>query len=124
MRPLIHPAASEITVEGILHALADPVRAQIFVEIAKADCPQTCSAFLAVSDKCVPKSTLSQHFKVLREAGLIRSERKGVEMLNTSRREDLEDRFGALIAAILEALTAQYRRARRAENQPSQQTPA
>ncbi|WP_334270664.1 ArsR/SmtB family transcription factor, partial [Edaphobacter sp. HDX4] len=33
----------------------------------------------------MPKSTLSQHFKVLRESGLIRAERKGVEMHNTSR---------------------------------------
>jgi DNA-binding transcriptional ArsR family regulator len=33
----------------------------------------------------IPKSSLSQHFKALREAGLIRSERHGVEMRNTSR---------------------------------------
>jgi len=71
MRPLFHPAREDITVEGILHALSDPVRAQIYAEIAKADCPQICTAFLEMNDRVVPKSTLSQHFKVLREAGLI-----------------------------------------------------
>ncbi|QWA12331.1 helix-turn-helix transcriptional regulator [Sodalis ligni] len=120
MRPIIHPAASDFTVEGILHALADPVRARIFVEIARGDCAQTCSAFLEVSDRCVPKSTLSQHFKVLREAGLIRSVRKGVEMYNMPRHDDLHERFGGLISAIIEAYTAQYQRARLADREAGQ----
>jgi len=115
MRPLFHPAASDITVEGILHALSDPVRVNIFAKIANADGPQTCSAFLEVSDKVVPKSTLSQHFNVLRQAGLIRSERKGVEMLNTARHDELRERFGALIMAIIEAHTAQRERELRAK---------
>ncbi len=111
MRPIIHPAASDITVEGILHALSDPLRVHIFSQIASAQCPQTCSAFLAFSNRNIPKSTLSQHFKVLREAGLIRSERKGVEMHNTPRHEDVHERFGALIAAIINAYAAQCARA-------------
>jgi len=115
MRPLFHPAASDITVEGILHALSDPVRVHIFAKIANANGPQTCSAFLEVSDKVVPKSTLSQHFNVLRQAGLIRSERKGVEMLNTARHDELHERFGALIMAIIEAHAAQRERGLRAK---------
>jgi len=114
MRPLFHPAAADMTVEGILHALSDPIRVQIFAEIAKANCPQTCSAFLEVSRQKLPKSTLSQHFKVLREAGLIRSERKGVELHNTVRSEDTCERFGKLITAIIEAHTAQNARERSA----------
>ena len=85
VRPLSHPALEDITVEGILHALSDPVRAAIFGEIAASSGPQTYSAFLTVKERNIPKSTLSQHFKALREAGLIRSERLGVEMPNTSR---------------------------------------
>ena len=34
MRPLLHPSADDITVEGILHALSDPVRADLFARIA------------------------------------------------------------------------------------------
>ena len=60
------------------------------------ECPQSCSNFLTVSDKAIPKSTLSQHFKILREAGLIRSERHGVEMHNISRCTELEQRFPGL----------------------------
>lgn len=112
MRPLMHPSVEDISVEGILHALSDPVRAQIFARIAQADCSQTCSTFLEVSDRQVPKSTLSQHFKVLRDAGLIRSERRGVELHNTPRCEELNARFGALIPSILEAHRAQIERER------------
>lgn len=103
MRPLFHPALEDITVEGILHALSDPVRAAIFGEIAASSGPQTCSAFLTVKERNIPKSTLSQHFKALREAGLIRSERQGVEMLNTSRCKEVDRRFPGLIAAIVGA---------------------
>jgi DNA-binding transcriptional ArsR family regulator len=113
MRPLFHPSPQDVTVEGILHALSDPVRAHIFTAIARAQCPQTCSAFLEVSDRPVPKSTLSQHFKVLREAGLIKSERRGVEMHTSSRCDQLEPRFRGLIAAIIDAHKAQAERGRR-----------
>src|SRR6266852_2202518 len=77
VKPLIHPSVDDITVEGILHALSDPVRVDIFSRIASAGCPQTCTALDESGGKPVPKSTLSQHFKALRDAGLIRSERKG-----------------------------------------------
>jgi DNA-binding transcriptional ArsR family regulator len=85
MRPLFHPSIEDVTVEGVLHALSDPVRAAIYADIVAQECPQSCSNFLRVSDKSIPKSTLSQHFRILREAGLIRSERHGVEMHNVSR---------------------------------------
>jgi DNA-binding transcriptional ArsR family regulator len=107
MRPLSHPAIEDVTVEGILHALADPVRVAIFADIADADCAQTCSMFLNVTNKAIPKSTLSQHFKALREAGLIHAERRGVEMHNTSRCPEIDKRFPGLLAAIISAHTSQ-----------------
>jgi DNA-binding transcriptional ArsR family regulator len=110
MRPLYHPTLDDISVEGILHALSDPVRAHILAKILRADGAQTCSAFLEVSDRHIPKSTLSQHFKALREAGLIRSERKGVELHNTSRCQELSGRFGPLLSAVLGAHLAQQQR--------------
>jgi DNA-binding transcriptional ArsR family regulator len=103
MRPLIHPSIEDVTVEGILHALSDPVRVAIFAEIVGSDCSHNCSAFLNVSEKSIPKSTLSQHFKALREAGLIRAERRGVEMHNTSRCAEVDKRFPGLIGAIVNA---------------------
>jgi DNA-binding transcriptional ArsR family regulator len=107
MRPLFHPPIEDVTVEGILHALSDPVRVAIFADIATANCTFNCSNFLNVSDRPIPKSTLSHHFKALREAGLIRAERRGVEMQNTSRCLEIETRFPGLIAAVLKAHRAQ-----------------
>ncbi len=103
MRPLFHPSVEDVTVEAILHALSDPVRVAIYADIVGSDCSQNCSTFLSVSNKTIPKSTLSQHFKALREAGLIRSERRGVEMQNTSRCAEIEKRFPGLITAIVNA---------------------
>ena len=109
MRPLVHPALEDITVEGILHALSDPVRVAIYADILAQECSQNCSTFLRVSDKAIPKSTLSQHFRALREAGLIRGERRGVEMHNVSRCVEVEERFPGLIRAIMEAHSIQMR---------------
>jgi DNA-binding transcriptional ArsR family regulator len=106
MRPLYHPAVADVTVEGILYALADPVRVRIFAAIAASECPCICARFLKLDDRRLAKSTLSQHFKVLRESGLIRSERRGVEMHNTTRCAELKDRFGEMVAAILSAYGA------------------
>src|SRR5271156_6696674 len=107
MRPLFHPSMDDITVEGILHALSDSVRVAIFADIVGSDCSQNCSNFVNVSDKPIPKSTLSQHFKALREAGLIRGERRGVEMQNSSRCAEIEKRFPGLIPAIVDAYKIQ-----------------
>jgi DNA-binding transcriptional ArsR family regulator len=107
VRPLFHPSIDEITVEGILYALSDPVRVAIFSEIAAQACTQNCSIFLTVSNKTIPRSTLSQHFKILRENGLIRGERHGVEMRNTSRCEEIDRRFPSLVRTILSAWALQ-----------------
>jgi DNA-binding transcriptional ArsR family regulator len=103
MRPLHHPEVKDVTVEAILHALSDPVRVSIYAEIVGQDCSQNCSSFLRVGKKDIPKSTLSQHFRILREAGLIHSERRGVEMHTTSRCAEVETRFPGLIMAIANA---------------------
>jgi DNA-binding transcriptional ArsR family regulator len=107
VRPLFHPSIEDVTVEGILHALSDPVRVAIYADIVAQECSQNCSMFLTVSDKTIPKSTLSEHFRALREAGLIRGERRGVEMHNTSRCAEIEQRFPGLIRAIVNAHTIQ-----------------
>ena len=119
MRPLFHPALTDVTVEGILHALSDPVRAMIFAGIVNSGKPQTCSVFLTVSERAIPKSTLSQHFKALREAGLIRSERRGVEMHNTSRCDEIERRFPGLIASIMNAHRVQLAEKLKPTKKPS-----
>jgi DNA-binding transcriptional ArsR family regulator len=103
MRPLVHPSADEITVEGILYALSDPVRVRIFTDLVASACAQNCTALANLNSTPMPKSTLSQHFKILREAGLIRSERKGVELQNSTRWDEYSKKFGPMISGIIEA---------------------
>ena len=114
MRPLFHPPIEDVTVEAILHALSDPVRVAIFTDLATSTCSYNCSNFLNVTEKKIPKSTLSHHFKALREAGLIWAERRGVEMHNTSRCSEIESRFPGLLAAIINAHKVQLESARTA----------
>jgi DNA-binding transcriptional ArsR family regulator len=123
MRPLFHPSIEDITVEGILHALSDPARVAIFMDIASSQCSQNCTNFVNVSERPIPKSTLSQHFKALREAGLIRGERRGVEMQNTSRCTEIDQRFPGLIASIVNAHNIQSRD-QRASAQAGRRKPA
>src|SRR5712672_4598458 len=99
VKPLAHPSVEDITLDGVFHALADPVRRQIFAAIAVADTPQMCLAYATIGDRTLPKSTLSVHFNTLRSAGLIRSERHGTELLNVARTAELRERFGPLIDA-------------------------
>ena len=125
MRPLHHPEIKDIPPEAILHALADPVRVKIFADIAQQGCSQNCTAFVNVAKKPIPKSTLSQHFRILREAGLIRSERRGVEMRNTLRAEEVEARYPGLLVAIAKAhqiqMTDQARKEKRAAKKQNAQ---
>jgi hypothetical protein len=47
-----------------------------------------------------PKSSLTHHFRALREAGLIRQRQYGLERRSHVRIEDLEDRFPGLLALV------------------------
>jgi DNA-binding transcriptional ArsR family regulator len=116
VRPLFHPRVEEIKVGEILHALSDPVRAALFVDIVEQRCPRNCTEFLRLRNRSMPKSTLSQQLRVLREAGLVRGERHGVEMRNTSRCAEIEGRFPGLLGAILTAHTIQWNDEARAKN--------
>ena len=87
--PLYHSPLSQITVPGVLFALSDTVGVGIFAELAQGE-GRNCAAFLNVNGMPLPKSSLSQHFKVLRESGLIRSERNGVELKNYTRCDELQ----------------------------------
>ncbi len=107
MRPFLHPAIEDISIEAVLHALADPVRVAICTELSGPGCTANCSAFQEILKEPIPKSTLSQHFRILREAGLVRSERRGVEVLNSFRFAEIDARFPGLLTSILSAYKLQ-----------------
>jgi DNA-binding transcriptional ArsR family regulator len=94
-----HPGRSEIELSTVLHALSDPVRLRIVAALAGGQGEHTCGSF----DVPVTKSTCTHHFKVLREAGVIRQRQEGTARLNTLRQEDLDARFPGLLETILRA---------------------
>ena len=124
MKPLLHPALEDVPVEAILHALADPVRAALFGEIVAAECSKNCVTLAGVVQKPIPKSTLSQHMRILREAGLIRGERHGTEMRNTNRCEEMEARYPGLLVAIMSAHARQVEAASKLKKKRGRASPA
>jgi DNA-binding transcriptional ArsR family regulator len=99
VQKIAHPAREEFELPAVLHALSDPVRLKMVASLADADGEPSCRSF----DVPVTKSTCTHHFKVLREAGVIRQRQEGTRRLNTLRRDDLEARFPGLLGTILEA---------------------
>ncbi len=98
MRPFLHPATDALDLTRVLHALSDPARLQMVRRIA-AEGAQTCGA-LGVDR---PKSSMSHHFRVLREAGVIQTRVSGLVHMNDLRRDDLQARFPGLLTAILQS---------------------
>ncbi len=105
-RALPHPVREEIRLEGILHALSDPLRLQIVSRLAEAGRELSCSCF----DLPVSKSTTTHHFRVLREAGVVRQVYRGTAKMNDLRRDDLDTLFPGLIDSVLDAAARQAAR--------------
>ena len=122
MKPLVHPAIEDVPLEVILHALADPVRVTLFYDIVYQEGPKNCTKLVSVLDRPIPKSTLSQHMRILREAGLIRGERHGHEMRNTSRYEEVDKRYPGLLLAIITAHAVQIEAKKRDGRRRSRQS--
>lgn len=99
MRKLHHPTKKDITLTGVLYALSDPTRLTLVRSIA-ANGEQACGTF----NVSVAKSTLSHHFKVLRESGVIEMRQEGVAIMNSLRKKDLDSRFPGLLDSVLNAV--------------------
>ena len=93
------PAREEIELAGVLHALSDPVRLQIVCDLRASGDERRCGSF----DAPVTKSTLTHHFRVLRQAGVISQRQDGTARLSRLRSDDLEGRFPGLLDAVLSA---------------------
>lgn len=92
---LPEPTRAELRLETVLAALSDPLRLSIVraYYLDSGGVPQACGWFEI--DR--PKSTRTHHWRVLREAGLIRQWQHGLERRNVVRVEDLEARFPGLL---------------------------
>jgi DNA-binding transcriptional ArsR family regulator len=97
MRLLYHPDIKTISLAGVLYALGDPVRLAIVQRLAKQD-EIPCAAL----EIPIAKSTLSHHFKILRDAGILHCRKEGTQHINSLRRLELEARFPGLLDSVLE----------------------
>lgn len=95
--PSPHP--DEIDLAAVLHALSDPVRLGIVLDLRASGDERRCGSFEAP----VTKSTLTHHFRVLREAGVISQRQEGTARLSKLRTEDLDARFPGLLDAVISA---------------------
>ncbi|MFE4551858.1 ArsR/SmtB family transcription factor [Streptomyces sp. NPDC056785] len=102
-RALAHPTRAEIRLEGVLHALSDPMRLRIVQELAADGDELSCSHF----DLPVTKSTTTHHFRVLRESGVIRQVYRGTAKMNGLRAVDLDALFPGLLGSVLAAAARQ-----------------
>ncbi|MHC1548390.1 ArsR/SmtB family transcription factor [Phyllobacterium sp. K27] len=96
MRQFVHPSPSDIRLESVLHALSDPVRLSIVRQLAR-DGEATCAAL----DGGRPKSSMSHHFRILRESGVVKTRNEGTSHMNELRSQDLDNVFPGLLTAIL-----------------------
>lgn len=101
-RAVWYPEREDITIYGILAALSDPTRLEIVRKLAVHDerCPFD---FLDIASK----QNLSHHFKVLREAGLVKSRYEGRNKYVWLRRDIIDDMFPGFLDGLLNAVGAQ-----------------
>ncbi|SHF69159.1 ArsR/SmtB family transcription factor [Streptoalloteichus hindustanus] len=97
--PLPEPAVADLRLETVMAALSDPLRLQVVRKLLldREEFDHPCGWF--GFDR--PKSSLTHHFRALREAGLIRQRQYGLERRSHVRVEDLNARFPGLLELVM-----------------------
>jgi DNA-binding transcriptional ArsR family regulator len=93
MKKYEHPDIRNVTLTEVMQALSDPSRIKIVRQLL--DYPQrpfACNEFPVKGSK----ATISHHFHVLRQAGLIQTKVEGTKCLTTLRRTEIEKKFPGL----------------------------
>ncbi|AIR62938.1 ArsR family transcriptional regulator [Cedecea neteri] len=94
-----HPEREQIRLENVLFALGNPLRLEIIRQLA-GGAELTCGALR----QDVAKSTMTHHWRVLRDSGVIWQRPQGRENLISLRREDLDARFPGLLETLLRVM--------------------
>ncbi|MFE4450605.1 ArsR/SmtB family transcription factor [Streptomyces sp. NPDC056796] len=102
-RTVDHPDLAHVALQQVLEALVDPVRRSVVAQLARKGEDMSCGTFEAP----VALSTLTHHFNVLREAGVIRQYYAGTMKMNTLRADEMEERFPGLLPAVIAACAAE-----------------
>ncbi|GAA2202789.1 hypothetical protein GCM10009787_63170 [Streptomyces bangladeshensis] len=94
-----HPERDRIRIESVLSALGSPVRLAA-VRVLDAGGEHNCTSVLELLG-ITAKSTMTHHWRVLRESGVIWQHPSGRENLLSLRRDDLDARYPGLLDAVL-----------------------
>ena len=97
---IFHPPTSSLDLATIMRTVGGPVRLEI-VRLLGDGRPRVCNELSGALG--IPPSTGSYHLRLLREAGITRTQAKGTERLITLRRDDLEARFPGLVDVLTRA---------------------
>jgi ArsR family transcriptional regulator len=84
--PVDDQAALDIALR--LKALADPARVKLVSLLFSSKAGEVCSSDLAAAVE-LSESTVSHHLTQLRRAGIVESERRGMNVYHRARRESL-----------------------------------
>jgi len=85
--PMTDDAALQIALR--LKALADPVRIKLVSTLLTANGGEVCTCDLATGVG-LAESTVSHHLGQLRKAGMVESERRGMNVFHRARRDALD----------------------------------
>lgn len=100
-RALPEPSVDSFDLTVVLSALAEPGRRALMTELYRSSEPVDCAVVVEKADLGLSSPTISHHYRVLREAGLIRTVAEGRKRIVTVRRGDMEGRFPGLLNAVL-----------------------
>jgi DNA-binding transcriptional ArsR family regulator len=92
------PTHEQCDLTAVLHALSDPTRLAVVAQLDRVG-EMSCGCL----DVSVAKSTLSQHLRVLREAGVTHTRPDGNQRWLSVRRDALDAQFPTLLDAVLSA---------------------
>ncbi|GBR53518.1 ArsR family transcriptional regulator [Neokomagataea thailandica NBRC 106555] len=91
-----HPSLATIDILTVLRALADPMRLAVVRQLHEQG-EATCAELL----RNRPKSSMSHHFHVLRDSGILHTRVEGLHHYNSLRRQELDQYFPGLMTSIL-----------------------
>lgn len=86
------PSLAKMPTSSLFYALSDPARVEIIIQLLDQD-ELTCGEFKS----SLTKSTLSHHFKVLRESGIIKKREEGKLHYVSLRTDEIEKRLPGFI---------------------------
>ncbi len=97
MPPPHHPKPDEIELVDVLNALGHPIRLEVVRKLAGTTGERACGEVMPT----VPKSTMTGHWRVLRESGVLWERAEGRMNMLRLRRDDLDARFPGLLDSVL-----------------------